>query len=224
VTIIPKILLTPLKHRIFLGLLSAVRCFAGLEWTTTTVEMKAAAGQTVAEAAFPFRNAGPTTVWIDAVRPDCDCVSARTAKPDYAAGEEGEVRVAFALAGRSGLQEKTVAVTTTDDLKKPVRLTLHVLIAEPVAIAPRSLFWAVGGPADEKAITITLAEPAKTTLGEVQCSSSAFAARLESGDKPGAYRLCLKPADTRQIAQATIRLNVIVAGRPQVFVLWAAVK
>lgn len=204
-------------------MLSAETCLGALVWGTKDLALKTAVGQQTAEAVFPFRNAGDRPVRILSLDPSCGCMVAEPGKWVYAPGESGEIRVQMALAGYVGHLRRSVAVETDDAAEKYFELTLTLDIPEPVAIAPRFLFWRVGDPVDEKSLEITIAEPAKTSLGGFECDRPAFTAQLQPVAS-GRYRLAVKPANTRQPVESAIRLKAEIGGKPQVYIIYVAVK
>jgi hypothetical protein len=150
-------------------------------------------------------------------------MAAEPGKEVYAPGETGEIRVEIALAGYVGRLRRSVAVETDDATGRFAELTLTVDIPEPVVINPRFLFWRVGDQPEEKSLEIVVTEPKKTVFGEIECSSPLFHARLLP-QPAGGYRLAVEPADLRQPAEAIIRLPVTIGGRPQVRLVYVAVK
>ena len=196
---------------------------AALEWKTTDLQLKTEVGQERAVAVFPFRNGGNKPVRIISIDPSCSCMAAEPGKEVYASGETGEIRVEVALAGYVGRLRRSVAVETDDATGKFTELILTVDIPEPVVINPRFLFWRVGDQPEEKSLEIVVNEPGKTVFGEIECSSPLFHARLLPRPA-GGYRLTVEPADLRQPAEAIIHLPVTIAGRPQVRLVYVAVK
>jgi len=196
---------------------------AALQWTTTDIALRTEVGQEEAVAVFPFRNTGDKPVRIVAVDPSCSCMSADPNKESYAPGEAGEIRVVAALTGFVGHLRRAIAVETDDATGRFATLTLTLDIPEPVVISPRFLLWRVGDRPEEKPLEIILADPDKSQLGEVDCQPPLFSVRL-TPPQAGRCRLLVKPADTRRPAEATIRLTVTIAGRPQSYVIYAAVR
>lgn len=195
-----------------------------LDWPTTAVEFRPNESQKEVVAAFPFKNTGSVPVQIISIVPSCDCLSIKLAKETIAPGEAGEMRVGFALDGRSGRQERTIMVTSDDAPDLPTMLRLSVELPEPVAISPKFLYWRIGELAEEKAITITVSDSAKLKLGDVMCPEASFTVRLEPGNGGGRYRVLIQPASTVGPAQTSIRLHATIDGEPRVYVLNAAVN
>ncbi|MFA5058662.1 MAG: DUF1573 domain-containing protein, partial [Opitutaceae bacterium] len=194
-----------------------------LDWKTTEIQLKAGLGQEQAVGIFPFRNTHDQPVRILSVSADCHCVAAKLEKEVYAPGESGEIRATFTFAGSVGRQIKNITVTSDDSAGKATILTLAVDIPEPVVVNPRFLFWPTGSLPVERSLEVIVTEPGQTAVGELECSNPFFSVRLQP-EQAGRYRLLIKPAGTQQPAEATIRLNVTVAGRIQSYVIYAAVR
>ena len=204
-------------------LAGAAACPAALEWETTDLKLVARPGQPSMNVVFPFRNIGGKPVRILSLDSSCGCMSAVPAKAVCAPGESDEIRVELILTGYSGRVRRSVAVSTDDADGKYAELTMTVEIPELVAITPRFLFWRVGDQPEEKAAEVVVNDPKSTAVDGIECNNPHFQAQL-SPDKPGMFRLAVRPADTRGPDEAVLHLNVIAGGRPQTFVIYAAVK
>jgi hypothetical protein len=194
-----------------------------LQWKGTDLQLAARPGQDSMSAVFAFRNTGDKPVRILALDPSCSCISAAPDKAVHAPGESGEIRVELALTGYVGRMRRTIAVTTDDAEEKFTELTMTVDIPELVSITPRFLFWRVGDPPQEKAAEIAISDPKTVIVDKLECLNPHFQAQLLPG-KTGQFRLTVKPTDTRQQDEASLRLNVIVGGRPQTYLVYVAVK
>jgi hypothetical protein len=197
---------------------------AALEWSVQGMELKTVVGQEKAVAVFPFRNRSDKPVRIISVMPSCSCMATAPAKEVYAPGEAGEIRVEIALSGYVGRLRRSVAVETDEAAARFADLTMTLDIPEAVVLNPRFLFWEVGDKPEEKHLEIMATEPAKTSVGEIVSSDPAFQARLEATGRPGVFRLWVRPKDTQSRIDATIRLNVVLVGRPETRVVYVAVK
>lgn len=178
----------------------------------------------IAAAEYSFQNTSGKSVRVLSVQPGCDCVSARADKEVYAAGERGVLRVEYRLAGKEGRQTTTIAVRTDAAPDHPTLLTLVAEIPEPVRVTPRVLFWRLDEPGTEKEFEVVLDGSGKAKVTDLQIANPTFTGRLLAGPSPQRFRLVVAPVRTSELSQATIRLNAIVDGRPEVVVLQAAVK
>jgi hypothetical protein len=64
------------------------------------------------DVSFRFRNTGSTPLVIGQIRPSCGCTIAEQPKAPIAPGAEGQIRATFNSQGRSGINHKTLFVTT----------------------------------------------------------------------------------------------------------------
>jgi hypothetical protein len=174
-------------------------------------------------AVFAFRNAGDAPVRILALDPSCSCMSAEPDKAVHAPGESGEIRVYLALTGYVGRVHRTLAVTTDEARGDVTELTLTVDIPECVTITPRFLFWRVGDAPEEKTVDIAIADPKVVRIDGLESSNQRFRTKLLP-DRTGGFRLSVQPADTKQVDEASLHLNVIVGERPQPYLIYVAVK
>lgn len=204
-------------------LTGVVACRAALEWKTTDLLRTAEPGQEAMSVTFPFQNTGDKPVRILSLDPSCSCMSAAPDKFVYAPGEVGEIRVDLTLVGYSGSLRRSVAVTTDDAKSRFSDLTLKVEIPDVVVITPRFLFWRVGDQPEDKVVEVVVTDPKTTTIGEVECANVHFQAHV-STQQSGRFRLTVRPEDTRQPDEAMVHLNVSVRGRPQTYVIYAAIK
>jgi hypothetical protein len=196
----------------------------GLAWSKEEIRLAAPAGGATVSAAFPFRNAGGRPVRILAIQPGCDCLAASVEKDTWATGESGELRAVFTLGGRTGLQDRVIAVTTDDAPDKPVRLRLLVDIPETVALRPRMLVWTTGDRPEAKTTEVVVADSAQATGADARCDNPLFQTQVAAGPERGVWRVRVQPGTTARPAQAVVRVNVAVAGRQETHVFYVAVK
>ena len=81
--------------------------------------------------AFKFKNEGDVNLVIQRVQASCGCTGAAIGdKSEFKKGEEGEIIVTFATAGRLGAQSKTVTVQSNDPKHPTVVLsfTCEILV------------------------------------------------------------------------------------------------
>src|ERR1700731_3876788 len=153
-----------MKLSLFLLCLFTGSAFGQLAWETTEQTFNSKPEDKEVVAKYKFTNAGPKPIKIQNVRTSCGCTTAALGKTDYAPGESGEIVAKFTFSGRTGRQEKAIAVDTTANPAQPTILKLHVYIQDAVKIEPEVVFWRVGEQPDPKAIHIAVADDASAKI------------------------------------------------------------
>jgi len=134
-------------------LLAGSAVAAGLDWESTTQDIKVHPLQATAVVTFGFINAGSNAVNILDVKSDCGCLSGQTDKMTYEPGESGAVKATFDLKGRTGPQRKQLLVITDESEALPVSLTVTTTIPAAYDISPQRLTW-VGGQRGSQTFTL----------------------------------------------------------------------
>jgi hypothetical protein len=168
----------------------------GLTWSSTKIEGNPTAGQESFEAVFTFKNTGAKPVRIISIKPSCGCTTATAEEKPYAPGKTGELKAQVDLRGRSGHQEKIIAVTTDDAPNAPISLILSLNVPSIVDILPRLLVWSRGSKAEPKEVAITAGGTVEVRLSRVQWENQQFIVE-QLTDRPGSrYRLRITPRST----------------------------
>ncbi len=99
-----------------------------LRWDSETFDFgKMAEGDKVKHT-FKVTNTGSNPLYIVNVKPSCGCTSPQWTKEGIAPGNTGEVVIEFNSAGKTGMQSKTVMITTNSDpVQKSLKFTGEVL-------------------------------------------------------------------------------------------------
>ena len=222
---------TPLQNRIVFLLASAVFLLslplrlAGLEWTTTRVELSATAGDSELVADFPFKNTGTSPVSILNLQTSCDCTVATASSTTITPGETGHVRAVFTLGERVGRQQKTVEVISSDAPGRPATLVLRVDIAEVVTSNPRIHFWSLNKTPNANVFEFRPVSSHVIHRIDPPAEIPGFWHRFESDASKTIFRLHLKPSSTAAPSNSIIRLIAHVEGRPPLpIVVYALVK
>lgn len=184
----------------------ALSTSAALTWTSTEFSGATKPLQRTLDVAFAFKNTGSQPVAIRDVQVNCDCMTASADKQVYQPGEAGVISARFAVGDRVGVYQRSVTVVT-DDGTPPQRLHVQIDVPELATITPRVLDWAVGAPADEKAVEIVVAESIRINFSDVFVSAESFRARFETIEAGRRYRVFVKPVSTVDAASAAIRLK-----------------
>jgi hypothetical protein len=207
-----------MKDRVFrmaigLALLAAAApntASAALAWSTRLVSLTVAPGAKKAVARFPFENTGATAVQIVDTRTNCDCTAAALARRLYRPGEKGEVEATLTIGDRTGRQDKTIAVTTTDDSGRSATDTLmmRVLVPEWFSCSTHMVIWAIGQPGSERTVDISIAPAITKAHLSVKKVEPARAETHLERLTTSAYRLRLRPADTDRPLTVAVTLAI----------------
>ena len=81
---------------------------AGLNFETTTLDVKADSGVAQLAVKFPFKNTGDKKVTIFSAESDCGCTTTGLEKKEYEPGESGVITANFAVGDRVGPQSKQI--------------------------------------------------------------------------------------------------------------------
>jgi hypothetical protein len=179
---------------------------SALTWEKNKISMAIMQGeQTEVKATFPFKNSGSLPVTITGAQPSCGCTTAGLKKNTYAPGESGKIEVVFHPAGRTGLQEKYITVTTNELNQPPTRLLLEVNIKQYLTIEPHYLAWRAGGKPAEQLIVVS-ALPSQPITGVTAQGTPAgtFETRIEAVEKGQKYNVYVKPVSTADRLTAAI--------------------
>jgi len=195
---------------------ATVPCAAtGLTWENATVEKTAVEGAPSIDAVFRFKNSSSEPVRVLSLETSCGCTTASLEKMDYAPGEHGELKVTLNLLGRSGVQEKTILVSTSGAPVSRTLLTLRVKIPALFDITPRLLWWVEGEQAKEKESVISTNRGDGTKVVLLQPMDPNVHLRLEKAADGTSYVLGVTPASTNVKFVATIGLAIEAAGHPR---------
>ncbi|HEY4107737.1 DUF1573 domain-containing protein [Puia sp.] len=95
----------------FLAMRDTAR-FTTIQWIDSTRDYgKIPEGQKL-DVAFRFRNTGTTPLVIGRVQPSCGCTIADPPREPIAPGAEGVIKASFNSEGRTGINHKTLMVTS----------------------------------------------------------------------------------------------------------------
>jgi hypothetical protein len=183
---------------------------AELTWDQRSIERVAAYGDATVEIPFTFKNSGDRPVSLLKVDSNCSCMTADLQKKTYQPGETGKIVAIFTIGDRRGLQEKQVRVTTSDDPKEPVVLTLKVQIPAVASLGDAKFIWKRGGALDEKSTGISVQPGAVVTLEPLTAAQAAlFSAEVKSDTATGGYTVKVRPLSTAKAVMFPIRLKVV---------------
>jgi Protein of unknown function (DUF1573) len=109
-----------------------------LTWENPEQTLQAKSLDKAVVAKYRFTNVGTEPVKVLDVKASCGCTTTALSKTEFAPGESGEIEAKFTFGGRTGEQQKAIAVTTSASPEQPTILRLVVNIEERSRFNPRS--------------------------------------------------------------------------------------
>lgn len=188
----------------FLGLLIVPA--SAISWRNQAVHLTTAPFQKTIEATFSFENDSPQSLAILDVQTTCDCLSATANQKIYAPGETGVITSRFTVGDRLGLYERKITVLT-DINETPIFLSLSIEVPALAIVTPQTLRWAYDEPPQEKSLEIQSAGELSIAFTDVQTTSEAFSARLETITTGKHYRVFVQPKAAHSRANTAIRIS-----------------
>ena len=130
--------------------------FAQITFEDKEIEITARADQEKVKFVFPFKNSGNEAVEIINVNLTCSCLSAKTDKEKYSPGESGKLEAIFSIGSFTGVQRKSMTLTSQQDGKEKTRDSLLAILTIPevITIEPELIKWKVNEEPAEKVFTI----------------------------------------------------------------------
>lgn len=185
-----------------------------LQWESTRRELTALAGDPEAVGFFPFKNTSASPVTITRLVTSCDCTVATASPMTLQPGQSGVIRAALKIGDRLGRQEKTIEVTTDDELTRPTQLVLHVTVAEIITCEPRTVQWRQDDLNDEKMVTFSAIPPYRIRALTPPADTASFSCTLEKNSDSDTYVLKIKPPPNAVPTRRVLQFSADVEGRP----------
>ncbi len=185
-------------------LLGAIPVWA-LDWHQSTLEANAAPFQKTVTLTFDFKNSRARPIHLLDLQTSCSCLSAKSNKSTYPAGESGQIIAEFSAEEPPGIYERHIMILT-DESPTPQRLTVKIVIPELAQLTPRSVEWRLNEKADEQSVELHAADGLRIEFTKAIPSNDSFIARIDLLEKGRSYRLILRPNSTAAVANAAIRI------------------
>jgi hypothetical protein len=188
-----------------------------LAWEKDKISTEVIAGeQTEVKATFPFKNTGDHPVTITGARPSCGCTTAALDKKTYAPGESGQIAVVFHPAERTGMQEKTITVTTDEPNQPPTNLLFEINIKEYLTVEPRLVAWKVGDKPSEQMVVLSALPAYPITEVTAQSEPAGTSeTRIEVVEQGLTYNLYVKPTSTTARENTTVTIKAKLANHTE---------
>ena len=150
--------------------------FAQITFEDKEIEITARADQEKVKFVFPFKNSGNEAVEIINVNLTCSCLSAKTDKEKYSPGESGKLEAIFSIGSFTGVQRKSMTLTSQQDGKEKTRDSLLAILTIPevITIEPELIKWKVNEEPAEKVFTIKVPHTDPISIKGVTCSREGF--------------------------------------------------
>ncbi len=180
---------------------------AALTWESTDADLHPALTDKTAVAHFKYRNSGDKEVRIMSVHPSCGCTTAALAKDVVPPNEAGEIIATFQIGDRSGVQMKTITVTTDDPSVPPTVLKLKATIPQLLEISPTFLFWSASDVLGPKTITVHVG--ADFPVSKLDVTSTDKSVSIEVAEGPGekTFRIVVTPKESGRPINAALKIN-----------------
>ncbi len=199
---------------------------AGLNFESTSLDVKADSSTASLAVKFPFKNTGDKKVTIFSAESDCGCTTAGLEKKEYEPGESGVITANFAIGDRVGPQVKQIRVRASDQTE-PHLLVFKTNIPVFARVQPQFVYWANGEPATPKSMIFELGENSPP-IEKLTATSNNPAIRpevreIEKGHK---YEIEVIPGATEKFLLATIQLSAQLGNGkpPRVMQAYATIK
>jgi hypothetical protein len=191
---------------------------SALRWENPSQEIDSKIGQKILRATYRFKNSGNNPVSIIEIKPSCGCVATELDKPDYAPGESGEIKVTFDLEmdDSTGLQSRSILVTTNDATSTAMKLQLLVHVPESVDATPDGVTWERGEKPVAKEVVVKAGHGIATMKLDLASTNSDFSVEITPKVAGQTYLVKITPKSTTVPSYAQIQLQAESAsfGRP----------
>jgi hypothetical protein len=139
-----------------------------------------------------------------------DETSEQPEKTEYAPGEKGKVVVEISIVGYAGPLEQSVYVITDNNPETDLELIVKADIPNPVNVAPKQLYWAIGRELKPKKVLITAAEGMEIRPLQIRRRHKEIEAEYKVLEKGKTVELSIRPVETdaNLLSEVTLVLEV----------------
>jgi len=198
-----------MKTRVLFSLILALPLAAhgALVWESESADLHPSLQDKDAVAHFKYKNTGDKPIKILSVHPSCGCTTAALAKDVVDPNESGEITATFHIGDRSGVQQKTIGVTTDDKPGQVTLLKLKATIPQLLKISPTFLFWAPTDALDPKPITVTVGGDFPVTKLNVTATDKAITTEVKPGPGEKDFRIFVTPTESGRPINAALKIE-----------------
>jgi hypothetical protein len=192
-----------------IGLLLALQgaVHGALVWESTEADLHPSLSDKTAVGHFKYKNTGDKPVKITSVHPSCGCTTAALAKDVVGPNEGGEITATFHIGDRSGVQQKTITVTTDDTTAKPTILKLVATIPQLLQVHPVFVYWSANDALDPKTITVTVDPEFPVTKLMVTSTDKSIATQVKPGPGEKTFSIIVTPTESGRPINAALKIE-----------------
>jgi hypothetical protein len=152
---------------------------AELSFEKTTIEHTALPGEAAYTAEFVFKNTGDTEIEIMKPTSSCGCTVPTLEKSTYAPGEEGKITAVFTYGVRSGVNNKTINVPTSEGAHQ---LLLTVDIPQRYKVSRQLVRWTSGEELTTEDVVFDFLTNVPVEVKEVRINREIFDLEMTMSD------------------------------------------
>jgi len=183
------------------------RAHAQLKFEQTEIELKPTLTDENAVAHFKYKNTGSKPIHINSVNTSCGCTVATLKSNDVPVGESGEITATLTIANRTGMQHKTITVSTDDTAQPQTILTLKANIPTLLDIQPIFVFWKQDEEMKPKTIIVKANADAPVKKINVVSSDPEIETKVEPGSGPKEWKIDVTAKDMKKLHSATLSIS-----------------
>jgi hypothetical protein len=185
----------------------AIPASAALTWENKEADLHPSLGDKTAVAHFKYKNTGDKPVKITSVHASCGCTTAALAKDVVAPNESGEITATFNIGGRSGVQVKTITVTTDDQPDQPTILKMTTTIPQLLEVKPIFLFWSANDVLNPKTITVDVGGDFPVTKLNVTSTDKSISTEVQPVPDKKEFKIVVKPTEAGRPINASLKIE-----------------
>ena len=189
---------------------------AALVWEQKEIMHEVQPQDSSAVGVFKFKNEGPDPVTIQANHSSCGCTVAQMEKKTFAPGDSGEVKVTFQFGSRTGQQQQSVQVRTSDSASDAT-LKLSVTIPKLYTLTPTLVFWRTGEGLKSKEAVLKIEDDQGAKLLSVISSDPRILVKSETVRDGKEYKITVTPSDkiSSEMVKSIITLQTDLPAGPK---------
>jgi len=152
----------------------------------TTHDFGEAVSGSLVEHDYVVRNDGDTSLEIVSVRASCGCTAVNASQNIVAPGQTASIHARLDLSGRTGLQMKTITVTSNDPQNPTYQLVLRGTAIRPLSANPAAVYFGEIPARDTLSRTVEIIASSPVTVSSVRLANATPGLAVEPLDAPSA--------------------------------------